>query len=401
MMALSRAELLCSRFFPDAEIVAINKQFDELVKNDLIFSSKRPTLHLLSNILDVESYDLSHFSQIVKEQSIGDNEFVLVSPMQNAQRTQRLKAFASSLDKTIYFEQYLDKRQLDEEKDWTCAVLLCSEYTKHHNMVEPDCDSVFEEAKSFCENKDKDLDSAYCKDLFYKLQVCASFGDKRCQNLLGLWHENGVGTEQNFELALEWYEKAAEQGYASAYGNIGNLYLKGEGVEQDFQKVFEYNSIGAEKNHPGCQHRLGVCYLRGNGVEKDYAKAYFWFKKSAEQDYTPAFNYLAACFYEGYGVEKSIKQTIHFLTKAAEAGNIVAIKLIINLFKKREGVEFFGDEQFDIFVKAAQMGIDSISFITQSWSNKDIDWLEDSYGVQYSNDKKRLLRTNMYFVPNK
>ena len=399
-LALSRAELLCSRFFPNAELVVLNKHFDELTKADLILSSKIPTFHLFSNILDVESYDLSHFSQIVKEQSVGDNEYVIVSPMQNNQRIQRLKTFASTIDKTIYFEQYLDKRQFDEEKDWTCAVLLCSEHTKR-NMVELDCDSVFEEAKSFCENKDKDLDSEDCKELFYKLQVCASLGDKRCQNQLGLWYENGVGTEQNFELALEWYEKAAEQGYASAYGNIGNLYLKGEGVEQDFQKVFEYNSIGAEKNHPGCQHRLGVCYLSGNGVEKDYAKAYFWFKKSAEQDYTPAFNYLAACFYEGYGVEKSIKQTIHFLTKAAEAGNIVAIKLIINLFKKREGVEFFGDEQFDIFVKAAQMGIDSISFITQSWSNKDIDWLEDSYGVQYSNDKKRLLRTNMYFVPNK
>ena len=395
-MALARAELLCSRFFPNAEIVAINKQFDELGKTDLILSLKRPTLHLLSNILDVESFDLSHFSQLVKEQSIGDNEYVLVSPMQNVQRMQRLKAFASSLDKTIYYEQYLDKRQLDEEKDWTCAVLLCSEYTKR-NMVEHDCDRVFEEALSFFENKNKDLDSECCKELFYKLQVCASSGDKRCQNQLGLWYENGVGTEQNFELALEWYEKAAEQGYASAYGNIGNLYLKGKGVEQDFQKVFEYNSIGAEKNHPGCQYQLGVCYLKGKGVEKDYAKAYFWFKKSAEQDFVPAFNYLAACFYEGYGVEKSIKQTIHFLTKAAEAGNIVAIKLVIKLFKKREGIEFFGDEQFDIFVKAAQMGIDSISFITQSWSNKDIDWFEDSYGVQYSNDKKRLLCTNMYY----
>lgn len=147
MMALSRAELLCSRFFPDAEIVAINKQFDELEKTDLILSLKRPTLHLLSNILDVESYDLSNFSQLVKEQSIGDNEYVLVSPMQNTQRVQRLKAFASSIDKTIYFEQYLDKRQLDEEKDWTCAVLLCSEYLQW-NAVKLDYDKDIEEIGS-------------------------------------------------------------------------------------------------------------------------------------------------------------------------------------------------------------------------------------------------------------
>jgi len=401
-MALARAELLCSRFFPNAEIVAINKQFDELGKTDLILSLKRPTLHLLSNILDVESYDLSHFSQLVKEQSIGDNEYVLVSPMQNVQRMQRLKAFASSLDKTIYYEQYLDKRQLDEEKDWTCAVLLCSEYTKR-NMVEHDCDRVFEEALSFFENKNKDLDSDCCKELFYKLQVCASSGDKRCQNQLGLWYENGVGTEQNFELALEWYEKAAEQGYASAYGNIGNLYLKGKGVEQDFQKVFEYNSIGAEKNHPGCQYQLGVCYLKGKGVEKDYAKAYFWFKKSAEQDFVPAFNYLAACFYEGYGVEKSIKQTIHFLTKAAEAGNIVAIKGIIILFKNGKGVEYFGDEQFDVLVEAVRMELPEISSVINSGNLPlpenlpSIDYyysFENTYNSILKSIKENIVRDN-------
>lgn len=364
-MALSRAELLCSRFFPYAEIVAINKQFDELTKADLILSSKTPTLHLFSNILDVESYDLSHFSQLVKEQSTGDNEYVLVSPMQNAQRMQRLNAFASSIDKTIYFEQYLDKRQINEEKDWTCAVLLCSNTIKS-NVVEPDCDRVFEEAESFCENKEKDLDSAYCKDLFYKLQACASFGDKRCQNQLGIWYELGLGTEQNYELALTWFEKAAEQGYAAAYGNIGNLYYKGDGVEKDFQKFFKYSSIGADKNHPGCQYYLGLCYLKGLGVEKDYSKAFFWFKQSAEQDYAPAFNYLAACFYEGYGVEKNIKQTIHFLTKAAEAGNIVAIKIIIKLFKNGEGIEYFGDEQFVVLVEAVRMELPEISSVINS-----------------------------------
>ena len=77
-MALSRAELLCSRFYPDAEINVINKQFDDLTNEDLSLSLEIPTIHLLSNILDVDSYDLQHFSQIVKERSVGDNEYVLV-----------------------------------------------------------------------------------------------------------------------------------------------------------------------------------------------------------------------------------------------------------------------------------------------------------------------------------
>lgn len=367
LMALSRAELLCTRFFPHAEIVAINKQFDELAKTDLILSSKKPTLHLLSNILDVASYNLTHFSQLVKEQSDGDNEYVLVSPMQNAKRVQRLKAFASSIDKTIYFEQYLDKRQLDKDKDWTCAVLLCSEYTKH-NKVELDCDSVFEEAKSFCENKDKNSNSDYCKELFYKLQICARFGDAKCQNCIGIWYKDGIGTKQNYIAALEWYRKAAAQGFGAAYSNIAWMYTHGKGVDKDEKKAFDNYLSGAKCNHPHCQMQLGYCYFHGMGVEPDQTQAFFWYNKSAEQDYAPAFNSLAICFYKGYGVEKSLERTIYFLTKAAKADDITAIKNIIKLYKKREGIEYFGDEQFDIFVKAAQMGLKEVlSIFSLDW----------------------------------
>ena len=98
-MALSRAELLCSRFYPDAEIIAVNKPFDNLTNNDLKISPDIPTIHLLSNILDIESYDLPHFSQFVKEQSVGDNEYVIVSPLQNVRRTNRLKLFLLLLRK--------------------------------------------------------------------------------------------------------------------------------------------------------------------------------------------------------------------------------------------------------------------------------------------------------------
>ena len=366
-MALSRAELLCSRFFPGAEIVAINKQFDELTKADLIVSSKTPTLHLFSNILDVESYDLSHFSLLVIEQSTGDNEYVLVSPMQNAQRVQRLRAFATAIDKTIYFEQYLDKRQLDEEKDWTCAVLLCSNTIKC-NVIELDCDRVFEEAESFHKNKEKDLDSEYCKELFYKLQICARSGDAKCQNCLGIWYKDGIGTEQNYNAALEWYRKAAAQGFGAAYSNIAWMYKHGKGVDKNEKTAFENYLSGANCNHPHCQMQLGNCYFHGIGVEPDKAQAFFWYNKSAEQDYMPSFNNLAICFYKGYGVGKSIKQTIHFLTKAAKAGDIVAINNIIKLYKKREGIEHFGNEQYDIFVKAAQMGLKEVlSVFTLDW----------------------------------
>ena len=155
-LALSRAELLCSCFYPDAKIIAVNKSFDDLTANDINVSSEVLTLHLFSNILDVESYDLHHLIQTITNLPSEKNEYVIVSPIQNVLRTQRLKTFASNIGRFIYYENYLDKRQLDEERDWTCAVLLCSSITKQE-MDEFECDKVFEEASSFIEKKDNDL----------------------------------------------------------------------------------------------------------------------------------------------------------------------------------------------------------------------------------------------------
>ena len=125
-LALARASLLCSQFYPNAEIITVNKDFENLTENDFNLSDSIPTIHLFSNIIDIESYNLEKFAQLIKSKSAGDNEYVIVSPIQNANRTKRLKDFVSILNMNLYFEQYLDKRKFREDKDWTCAVLMCT-----------------------------------------------------------------------------------------------------------------------------------------------------------------------------------------------------------------------------------------------------------------------------------
>lgn len=238
-MALSRAELLCSRFYPNTYIVAINKQFDELTTDDIDISKEIPTIHLLSNVLDVESYDLSRFSQFVKEKSMGNNEYVLVSPIQNAQRTRRLKIFATILEMDVYFEQYLEKKRLNPYKDWTCAILLCT----------------------------------------------------------------------------------------------------------------------------NTAHEEGVRNIKGDGINLN------------------------------------IEETILSLTKAAQMGHIPSIERIISLFKKGNRIEHFSDEQYDVFVKAAKLGVESISSVTQSEINTDVNSVKDSENVIYSNDGKIVLCAKIEYVP--
>ncbi len=92
-VTLARAELLCACFFPNAVITSIQKPFDELLVTDIQVEENILTLHLFSNILDVESFNVKALSDILKVSYKGDNEFVIVSPMQNARRIGRLKEF--------------------------------------------------------------------------------------------------------------------------------------------------------------------------------------------------------------------------------------------------------------------------------------------------------------------
>ena len=50
----------------------------------------------------------------------------------------------------------------------------------------------------------------------YKLLVKAERGNASAQYSLGLFYFEGLGVAQDYQEAVRWYLKAAEQGYAEA-----------------------------------------------------------------------------------------------------------------------------------------------------------------------------------------
>ena len=62
----------------------------------------------------------------------------------------------------------------------------------------------------------------------------AEAGDAEAQNTVGEWCYNGSnGMERDYVAALQWWAKAAKQGYEEAVGNMGMCYRYGHGVERD------------------------------------------------------------------------------------------------------------------------------------------------------------------------
>lgn len=75
---------------------------------------------------------------------------------------------------------------------------------------------------------------------------------------------------------------AARSGNAEAEELIGVMYAMGLGVEQDYERAFEWYLRSAMKGHPGAQSGVGWYYEVGLGMPSvDLTRAYLWYVLSA------------------------------------------------------------------------------------------------------------------------
>jgi len=126
-MCLRRAALHASVFFPDAEANTINKSFDELKGDTICFDENIPTLHILSNVLDILDFDLVGFANLIKEHIKGYNQFICVGPYFNySDKDNRMKDFLSFMQGKEIFSKPFDKFEFDKDKAWTAQVLCFS-----------------------------------------------------------------------------------------------------------------------------------------------------------------------------------------------------------------------------------------------------------------------------------
>ena len=90
-------------------------------------------------------------------------------------------------------------------------------------------------------------------------------------------YRSGEGVSQDDTQAVNWFRKAAEQGYAKAQVNLGFMYRSGQGVPQDYAQAVNWFRKAAEQGIAVAQYNLGVMYYNGDGVSQDYAQTYAWF----------------------------------------------------------------------------------------------------------------------------
>ncbi|HQT80676.1 MAG: hypothetical protein B7Z60_01175 [Ferrovum sp. 37-45-19] len=134
-----------------------------------------------------------------------------------------------------------------------------------------------------------------------QLKSAADVGDSVAQNWLGSYFRE----KHEFNNALIWFNKAAQQNNPVALNNLGFLFSEGVGVKADSPKALVYYKRAAELGNLDADNNLALMYAQGEGVPQSYRDAYIWFEKAADMGDGLATANIGIYYAQGFGVQKN------------------------------------------------------------------------------------------------
>lgn len=222
------------------------------------------------------------------------------------------------------------------------------------------------------------------------LKPLAEQGDAHAQFSLGSLYYQGLGVPQDYQEAVKWLTKAADQRhiyaevtlagiltdgvqgvipkdypqalmwfmFAAAQGDVeavefrDSLAMKMTPVQiveaqkraREFKPVDAYTKLYqevrplAEQGDSAAQFKLALMFYNGQGVARDYNQSLSWFKKAALQGH-PLAQFNAGYMYEkGEGTPQDFLEAAKYYRKSAERGNQLAQYNLGYMYERGQGV---------------------------------------------------------------
>jgi TPR repeat protein len=113
---------------------------------------------------------------------------------------------------------------------------------------------------------------------------------------------DGSGTPRDYDIARQWFAKAASQGSAAAMTAIGSMYRDAKGSRRDYKAAMEWYLRAAAAKNWTAAYNIGTLYRCGWGVEEDFAQAMAWFRKGANNGHARSMFGIATLHRRGEGV---------------------------------------------------------------------------------------------------
>ena len=147
---------------------------------------------------------------------------------------------------------------------------------------------------------------------------------------IGKMHCYGLGTEQDYEKAFEWFLKSAQEGNKFAQYSLANLYYYGNGVEKDLSQAFWWYRKSSEQGQPYASYAVAQMYSKGEYVAENKETAQRYYKaalsgflelESKDQADDNLYYKLGSMFKNGLGTEADISKAIDYFKRSAEMNN--------------------------------------------------------------------------------
>lgn len=192
-------------------------------------------------------------------------------------------------------------------------------------------------------------------------QKSAALSDTMSMNWIGHLYQwgimgylnNGTGYSKakNMALAQEWYAKAGDAGDAEGYFNAGELY----NTVDPPKALYWFKKAVALKHHTAILW-IEDLYKKGKGIPHDNKEAIQWFRQVAGTGNTDAMLWLGDTYRDGDGVEKSPEEAIKWYQKAGDSGNIKGYIRIGDMYLRGKAVKVDPVMAEEWFQKAADRG---------------------------------------------
>ncbi len=207
-----------------------------------------------------------------------------------------------------------------------------------------------------------------------ELQKLADSGDPAAQNELGVRYRIGADVEKDPAKAVTWYLKAARQGYAKAYFNLGAAYYNGDGVPVNIDDSCAYfifsSDAGDQRGMEAlartrsetsvrelnkCEVLAATAYLTGDLIKQDYGKAMKWYSAAADAGDGAACEKIAYMYDRGIGVPVNQQASLRWLQRASDLNYAPAIYELGLAYENGKGGTADFTRAKDYYEKAAAL----------------------------------------------
>ena len=207
-------------------------------------------------------------------------------------------------------------------------------------------------------------------------QKASQQGHAEASFALSQIYKNGLGVNYDSAKGNYWYNTAIKQGYDPYHSNsktqkfiykditqeakgqfaLGVMYYLGKGIQQDYKKAFECFQKASNQGYAEAQYYLGLIYQYGQEGEQDYKKAFELFQKASNQGHEEAQCSLGTMYYSGKGIEQDYKKALECFQQASSQGETDSQCYVGYMHYHGLGIEQNYEKAFEYFQQASNQG---------------------------------------------